>query len=79
MELISFTLLLLVLSSFDRAETAPILQEDSKLYQLDNNNYNLRDITGTPTKPQDNYITATKLNGESEATTWFLVIGSLLG
>ena len=80
MEVMSFTLLILVLSSFDRAETAPILQEDSKFNQLDNNNnkYNVRDIPGTPTKPQENYITATKLNGEGEGT-WLLVLGSLLG
>ena len=70
-------IIILVISALALTQSAVILTEDYKLKAPEENTNDQR-LSTTTQKEQENYITATKLQVESDAS-WFIIIGGLFG
>lgn len=78
MDLIKLSaIIILVISALALTQSAVILTEDYKLKAHEENTNDQR-LSTTTQKEQENYITATKLQVESDAS-WFIIIGGLFG
>jgi hypothetical protein len=69
----STILILLVISTFAVTESAVLLSEDQRMEPKD-----ISDKSQLSATQNENYITATKLKVESDAS-WYIILASLFG